>query len=96
MSRPGQEEIQLDLFRDYRTNVELYPEFQRYFRESQVPLLVVWGEHDVLFLKEGAKAYERDLPKVELHFLDAGHMAVQTNGEEIAELVVEFLERQNL
>lgn len=96
LARPGQQDIQLDLFRDYEKNVELYPAFQRYFRESQVPLLVVWGEHDVLFLKKGAEAYKRDLPNAELHFLDAGHMAVQTNGEEIAELMLEFLDRQEL
>lgn len=94
MRRPGAEEIQLDLIGDYKSNVALYPDFQRYFRESQPPLLAVWGRHDPAFLPAGAQAYRRDLPSAEIHLLDAGHFALETHADEIARLVTAFLERQ--
>ncbi len=91
MSRPDAEEIQLDLIRDYRTNVELYPMFQAYFREHQPPLLAVWGRHDPAFLPAGAEAYKRDLPGGHVHLLDTGHFALETHAAEIATLIRCFL-----
>ncbi|NTJ42794.1 alpha/beta hydrolase [Agrobacterium larrymoorei] len=96
MSRPGAEEIQLDLILDYRTNLDRYPEFQAYFREFQPPLLAVWGKHDPAFIPAGAEAYRRDLPNVEIHLLDTGHFALETHVDEIAELIRRFLSRQDL
>ncbi len=93
LDRPGNQEIQLDLFYDYRTNVDLYPEFQEYFRTYQPPTLIVWGENDVIFPGAGAAPYQRDLPKAELHMLDAGHFALETNGPEIADKIHNFLGR---
>lgn len=93
MSRPGADEIQLDLILDYRSNVALYPAFQAYFREYQPPLLAVWGKHDPFFLPPGAEAYKRDLPKAEVHFLDTGHFALETHANEIARLMQTFLAR---
>ena len=94
LDRPGNDEIQLDLFYDYRTNVPLYPRFQEYFRQHQPPALVVWGKNDVIFQAEGAMPYRRDLPKAEIHFLDTGHFALETHGSEIARLIRDFLDRQ--
>ncbi len=91
LDRPGNQEIQLDLFYDYRTNVDLYPEFQKYLRTYQPPTLIVWGENDIIFPGAGATSYLRDLPKAELHMLDAGHFALETNGAEIAEKIHNFL-----
>ncbi|MBS9718368.1 alpha/beta hydrolase [Pseudohalocynthiibacter aestuariivivens] len=93
LDRPGNQEIQLDLFYDYRTNVDLYPDFQEFFRTFQPPTLIVWGKNDVIFPAEGATPYLRDLPNAELHLLNAGHFALETNGPEIAEKIREFLER---
>lgn len=93
LERPGNDEIQLDLFYDYRTNVPLYPRFQEYFREWQPPTLVVWGKNDAIFLAEGAMPYRRDLPKAEIHLLDTGHFALETHSAEIARLIREFLAR---
>ncbi|KAJ7780052.1 Alpha/Beta hydrolase protein [Mycena maculata] len=93
MQRPGNFEIQLDLFKDYQNNVALYPKFQEYFRESQVPLLAVWGKHDAFFIPPGAEAYKRDLPKAEVILLDAGHFAGETETSEIAELILKFLKK---
>lgn len=94
MARPGAEDIQLDLILDYRSNIALYPEFQAYFREHQPPLLAVWGKHDPAFIPAGDKAYKRDLPDAEVHLLDAGHFALETHHEQIAEYVRDFLERK--
>ena len=91
MSRPGADEIQLDLFLDYRTNVALYPKFQAYFREHQPPLLAVWGKNDPFFLPAGAEAYRRDLPKAQVRFLDAGHFALETHHDEVAGSMRAFL-----
>jgi pimeloyl-ACP methyl ester carboxylesterase len=93
MSRPGAEEIQLDLIRDYRTNVGLYPEFQSYFREHQPPLLAAWGRYDPAFIPAGAEAYKRDLPDAEVQLLDAGHFALETHADEIATLILDFMGR---
>jgi pimeloyl-ACP methyl ester carboxylesterase len=91
LNRPGNQEIQLDLFFDYRTNVELYPAFHEYFRRFQPPTLVVWGKNDFIFPVEGALAFKRDLPKAEIHLLNTGHFALETNGLEIARLIRNFL-----
>ena len=93
LDRPGNQEIQLDLFYDYRTNVDLYPDFQEYFRTYQPPTLIVWGKNDVIFPAEGAAPYLRDLPKAEVNMLDAGHFALETNGPEIAVKIRTFLDR---
>ena len=91
LDRPGNVEIQLDLFYDYRTNLELYPQFQKFFRERQPPTLIVWGKNDVIFPADGARAYLKDLPRAELHLLDSGHFALEDQGEEIARLMRDFL-----
>ncbi|KAI1397998.1 Alpha/Beta hydrolase protein [Hypoxylon fuscum] len=93
MDRPGNKEIQLDVFYDYRTNVELYPKFQEYFRSSEVPILAVWGKNDAIFIPPGAEAFRRDAKHFELHFLDAGHFALETNEVEMANLISSFLKR---
>ena len=91
MDRPGNKEIQLDLFLSYGTNVPLYPEFQAFFRKYQPPMLIVWGKNDFIFPPEGAAPYKRDLPKVETHLLDTGHFALETHLEEIASRIETFL-----
>ncbi|MBM7115983.1 alpha/beta fold hydrolase [Archangium primigenium] len=96
LRRGEAEEIQLDLILSYRTNVELYPAFQAYFREHQPPLLAAWGRRDAFFLPPGALAYARDLPHAEIHLLDAGHFALATHHEEIAQLIRRFLTRHLL
>ncbi|KAJ7932656.1 alpha/beta hydrolase fold protein [Mycena leptocephala] len=96
MQRPGNVEIQLDLFKDYENNVKLYPQFQEYFRKSQVPLLAVWGKHDQSFTPAGAEAFKRDLPNTDVVLLDAGHFAGETENDEIAELTLNFLAKQKL
>ncbi|MCJ1376690.1 hypothetical protein MMC20_007935 [Loxospora ochrophaea] len=93
LQRPGIIDIQLDLFYDYRTNVALYPKFQEYFRNSQVPLLAVWGKYDQFFVPAGAEAYKRDLPNAEIHLIEAAHFAVEEKTEEIADLMKNFLGR---
>jgi pimeloyl-ACP methyl ester carboxylesterase len=91
MSRPGADEIQLDLFNDYKSNVELYPAFQNYFRTSRPPLLAIWGRNDPFFLPAGAEAYRRDIPDAVIRFLDTGHFALETHADEIAAAIGEFL-----
>ncbi|KAJ7147708.1 alpha/beta hydrolase fold protein [Mycena crocata] len=93
LQRPGNFDIQLDLFKDYQNNVALYPQFQDYFRKSQVPLLAVWGKHDQFFIPPGAEAFKRDLPNAEVIFLDAGHFAGETETAEIADLMLNFLKK---
>jgi pimeloyl-ACP methyl ester carboxylesterase len=93
LDRPGNDEIQLDLFYDYRTNVPLYPEFQAFFRRYQPPTLILWGKDDAIFPAEGAAPYKRDLPAAETHLLETGHFALETHGEEIASRIEEFLLR---
>jgi pimeloyl-ACP methyl ester carboxylesterase len=94
LARPGNDEIQLDLFLDYASNVALYPKFQEYFRTKQPPLLAVWGKSDPFFLPPGAEAYKRDIPDAEVHFYDTGHFALETHHQEIATAIREFLGRK--
>lgn len=94
LDRPGNQEVQLDLFYDYRTNVPLYPEWQAYFRNHKPATLVIWGKNDEIFVADGAAPYKRDLPNAEVHLLDAGHFALETNGPEMARLIRDFLGRK--
>jgi len=91
VARPGNMDIQLDLFLDYANNVKLYPAFQEYFRKSKPPLLAIWGKHDPFFIPPGAEAYRRDNPNATVQFLDTGHFALETNVEEIALAMRQFL-----
>ena len=91
LDRPGNAEIQLDLFYDYRTNIPLYPQWQAYFRKHKPPALVVWGKNDAIFVAAGAAPYQRDLPDAAIHLLDTGHFALETHGTEIANLIRDFL-----
>lgn len=93
LSRPGNIDVQLDLFGDYQSNVALYPRFHEFFRKYRPPTLIVWGRYDPFFTVVGAEAYRRDLPKAELHLLDAGHFALETHGDKIAALIRDFLGR---
>lgn len=93
LDRPGNDEIQLDLFKDYATNVALYPKFQEFFRTRKPPTLIVWGKNDTIFPAEGAHPYLRDLPDAELHLLDTGHFALEDKGDEITALMRDFLGR---
>jgi len=94
LARPGNDEIQLDLFLDYAGNVRLYPKFQEYFRTKRPPLLAVWGRNDPFFLPPGAEAFKRDNPNAEVKFFNAGHFALETHHEEIAATIREFLGRK--
>jgi pimeloyl-ACP methyl ester carboxylesterase len=91
LGRPGAHEIQLDLFLSYASNIELYPEFQQYFRTRQPPLLAIWGRNDPFFLPAGAEAFRRDIPGAEVRLLDAGHFALETHADEIAAAMRGFL-----
>ena len=93
LARPGNDEIQLDLFGDYQSNVALYPKFQEFIRTQRPPLLAVWGKNDPFFLPAGAQAFKRDHPDAEVHLLDAGHFALESRGAEIAALIRDFLDR---
>jgi pimeloyl-ACP methyl ester carboxylesterase len=90
LSRPGADEVQLDLFGDYKSNVALYPTFQKYFRDRKPPLLAVWGKNDPFFLPPGAEAYKRDIPGAVVRFLDTGHFALETHAVEIAAAIRDF------
>jgi pimeloyl-ACP methyl ester carboxylesterase len=94
LARPGNDEIQLDLFLDYASNVALYPRFQEYFRATRPALLAVWGKNDPFFLAAGAEAFKRDNPTAEVHFYDTGHFALETHAQEIANAIREFLGRK--
>jgi pimeloyl-ACP methyl ester carboxylesterase len=94
LARPGNDEIQLDLFGDYQSNVALYPKFQEYIRTRRPPLLAVWGRTDPFFLPAGAEAFKRDNPEAEIHLLDAGHFALESRGPEIAAIIRDFLARK--
>ncbi|HUN48767.1 MAG TPA: alpha/beta hydrolase [Stellaceae bacterium] len=94
LSRPGAQEVQLDLFADYGSNVALYPEFQKYFRDRQPPLLAVWGRNDPYFLPAGARAFRRDIDGAEVTLLDTGHFALETHHREIAAAIRDFLDRK--
>ena len=91
IERPGNMEIQLDLFLDYASNVKLYPAFQQYFRKSQPPLLAIWGRFDPFFIPPGAQAFPRDNPNATVQLLDTGHFALETHVEEIAAAIKQFL-----
>lgn len=91
VTRPGVDEIQLDLFLDYASNVALYPAFQRYFRERQPPILAIWGSNDPFFLPPGAEAFKRDVPSATVRLLDTGHFALETHAGTIAEAIGDFL-----
>lgn len=93
LDRAGNNEIQLDLFYDYRNNVSLYPAWHTYFRTYQPPMLIVWGKNDAIFPAEGAEAFKRDLTNLDFHLLDTGHFALESNGAEIANLMLRFLAR---
>jgi len=90
LERPGNKEIQLDLFLDYASNIKLYPKFQEYFRKSKPPLLAIWGKNDPFFIPAGAEAFRRDLPGAKLQFLDTGHFALETHAIEIASAMKDF------
>ncbi|MGA7318762.1 MAG: alpha/beta hydrolase [Silvibacterium sp.] len=96
MERPGNKEIQLDLFLDYASNVKLYPKFQEYFRRSRPPLLAIWGKNDPFFIPAGAEAFRKDLPNAQVQFLDTGHFATETHVVEIAAAMREFLEENGI
>ena len=92
IQRPGVDEIQLDLFGDYASNVALYPAFQAYFREHRPKLLAIWGRNDPFFLPVGAEAFRRDLPDAQVRFVDTGHFALETHAATIAEAIARFLQ----
>jgi pimeloyl-ACP methyl ester carboxylesterase len=94
LDRPGNMNIQLDLFRDYGSNVPLYPAFQTFFRERKPPTLIVWGKNDTIFPAEGAHPYRRDLPEAELHLLDTGHFALEDKLDVMVPLIRDFLRRK--
>ena len=89
--RPGNKDIQLDLFLNYASNVKLYPKFQEYFRKSKPPLLAIWGKNDPFFIPAGAEAFRKDIPNAKVQFLDTGHFAIETHVVEIASAMKEFL-----
>jgi pimeloyl-ACP methyl ester carboxylesterase len=91
LDRPGNADIQLALFEDYRTNPPLYAQWQEYFRHYQPPLLAVWGKNDPIFGPASAEAFKRDLPNCEVHLLDTGHFALEEEGEMIAAHIIRFL-----
>jgi pimeloyl-ACP methyl ester carboxylesterase len=91
LTRPGADEVQLDLFGDYKSNVALYPVFQKYFRTHKPRFLAVWGKNDPFFLPAGAEAFKRDIPDAVVRFLDTGHFALETHAAEIAAAIREFL-----
>jgi len=93
LARPGADEPQLDLFGDYKSNVALYPTFQKYFRDHKPPFLAVWGKNDPFFLPAGAEAFKRDIPEAVVRFFDTGHFALETHAAEIAAAIREFLVR---
>jgi pimeloyl-ACP methyl ester carboxylesterase len=96
LERPGNKEIQLDLFLDYASNVKLYPKFQDYFRKSKPPLLAIWGKNDPFFIPVGAEAFRKDLPNAWIQFLDTGHFAIERHVVEIASAMKEFFEANGI
>jgi len=91
LARPGADEVQLDLFGDYKSNVALYPAFQEYFRTHKPRLLAAWGKSDPFFLPAGAEAFKRDIPEAVVRFFDTGHFALETHASEIATAIRDFL-----
>jgi pimeloyl-ACP methyl ester carboxylesterase len=96
MERPNARRIQLDLFYDYRTNVELYPAWQKFLRERQPRTVIFWGQHDIFFTPEGGEAYLSDLPRAEMHRLDSGHFALEDSLDVIAGNIRRFYEEEVL
>jgi len=96
LERPGNNDIQLDLFRDYASNVELYPAFQDYFRKANPPLLAIWGRNDPFFIPAGAEAFRKDIPNAQVQFLNTGHFAIETHVVEIAAAMKEFFETNRI
>ena len=96
LTRPENNEIQLALFYDYRTNVDRYPGWQKLFREYQVPTLIVWGKNDYIFPPSGAHPYKRDLKNVDFHLLNTGHFALEEKGDEIARYILKFLKKNKI
>lgn len=94
MARPGNEDIQLDILYDYKSNIELYPQFHKFLETSKVPVLAVWGKNDPIFIPAGAEAFKEHAVNPEIHFLDAPHFALETNEEKVASLIVDFLRRR--
>lgn len=95
LDRPGNKDIQLELFYSYGTNPALYPEWQKYFRTYQPPTLVVWGKGDYIFPEEGAHPYKRDLNNIDVHILDTGHFALEEDGDLIADLINKFMKNNS-
>ncbi len=93
LARPGNDQIQLDLFLDYANNVALYPKFQAYFAEARPPFLAVWGRNDPFFLPAGAEAFKRDNPNAEVRFFETGHFALETHAHQIAAAIRAFLDK---
>ncbi|RON40180.1 alpha/beta fold hydrolase [Pseudomonas frederiksbergensis] len=91
MERPGNKDIQLDLFLDYANNLKRYPDFQRFFRETKLPTLAIWGKHDPFFIPPGAEAFKRDNPNAVVELLDTGHFAMETHVEYIAQRIIEVI-----
>ena len=91
LDRPGNKDIQIELFYSYGTNPELYPEWQEYFRKYQPPTLLVWGKNDPIFPAEGAYPYKRDLKDIDFHILDTGHFALEEDGDIISDLILKFM-----
>lgn len=96
LTRKENDLIQLAMFYDYRTNVPLYPEWQQYFRDHQPPTLIVWGKNDYIFPAEGAYPYKKDLKNLEFHLLDTGHFALEEKGGEIADYILNFLNKNHI
>ena len=94
MSRPGNIDMQFELNCDFKNNIEMFPAFQKYFRTHQPPALIIWGKHDVFFGVEEAYCYKRDLPDAQVHILEGGHMALETNFNEVSDLVIGFMSQQ--
>jgi pimeloyl-ACP methyl ester carboxylesterase len=93
LERPGNKDVQLDLFLDYASNLTLYPVFQKYFSDAKPPLLAIWGKHDPFFIPAGAEAYRRDNPNAVVEFLDTGHFALETHFEKIAGEIGRLMDR---
>jgi pimeloyl-ACP methyl ester carboxylesterase len=93
LDRPGNQEVQLEMFLDYGTNIAEYPKWQALFREHQTPTLLMWGKNDHIFPADGAHPYKRDLENLEFHLLDTGHFALEEYGNEIADHMIDFLDR---
>ncbi len=96
LTRKENNDIQLAMFYDYRTNVPLYPEWQQYFRDHQPPTLIVWGKNDYIFPAEGAHPYKKDLKNLEFHLLDTGHFALEEKGDDISKYILNFLSKNNI